>query len=270
MRWSLDGGTFFFGRIVDGRTVVMAADPDGTNLRQLTTALPHANEGVEVAPDGSRLVAVSNDSTPATLEVMPLDGSNRKTVLDLDGIVPTDHPRWRPPDADEIVFLGHPGGVKTELALYRIRPDGSGLTTLAASRVQAVPEQPAVLVPFQDVVLSDDGRWAGYANWEPGVVRDCFVHLLDLETGTDRRMTFDPLATCEGQPEFLADGRLIFERGAPGSMGQLLTAPFEGGTPSRVPGFEFDFSDGGWALAPDRQTVIWNPFETEGRPSTAR
>ena len=120
----------------------MAADPDGTNLRQLTTALPHANEGVEVAPDGSRLVAVSKDSTPATLEVMPLDGSNRKTVLDLGGIVPTDHPRWRPPDADEIVFLGHPGGVNTDLALYRIRPDGSGLTKLASSRVQAVPDQP--------------------------------------------------------------------------------------------------------------------------------
>ena len=39
MRWSLDGGTLFFGRIVDGRTVVMAADPDGSNLRELSTAL---------------------------------------------------------------------------------------------------------------------------------------------------------------------------------------------------------------------------------------
>lgn len=260
MRWSLDGGTMYFGRIVDGRTVVMSSDPNGQNLRQLTTALPHLSDGVEVSPDGSRLVAISLESTPASLEVMPLDGSNTKRILDTGRVVPTGYVQWRPPDAQDIIFLGHPGGVDAELGLYRIHQDGTGLTELTRSPVHDGSKGLA-LFPLQNLVLSDDGQHAAYWNWEPAADpgRNCHVHLTELASGVDRMMTFDPTANCEIQPEFLGDGRIIFERQSADGLVWLYTAPVEGGTPSRVPGFQFHYDEGEWRLAPDRKTVLLDP-----------
>jgi Tol biopolymer transport system component len=265
MRWSLDGGTVYFGRIVNGRTVVMAANADGSNERQLTTALPHRNNGVVVSPDGSQVVAISTESAAPSLEIVPLDNSNTKSVLDLDGVVPTEIVNWRPPDGREIIFLGSHGGSTTELGLYRIRPDGSGLTQVATSPVVRIV--PPTLFPFQGVVLSDDGREAAYWNWEPGVPgQTCHVHLLDLDTGKDQRKTYDTASDCEHWPAYLADGRLILESSDADGSTRLLMAPVDGGEVSRVPGLEMPSALGGFSLAPDRQTMIWNVWEAKDGP----
>ena len=266
MRWSLDGGTVYFGRIFNGRTIVMAANADGSNERQLTTALPHENAGVEVSPDGIRLVAINLESSVPSLEVIPLDGSNTKSVLNLDGVVPTAVVNWRPPDGQEIVFLGNHGGLTTELGLYRIRADGSGLTQIATSPVVEIV--PPTLVPFQGVVLSDDGRQAAYWNWEPGVHtgQNCRIHLLDLDTGEDQRMTYDPASECEHWPAYLADGRLILESSDADGFTRLVVAPVGGGKVSRVPGLEMPTSLGGFGLAPDRQTMVWYAWDAKDGP----
>ena len=56
------------------------------------------------------------------------------------------------------------------------------------------------------MTLSDDGGTAAFWNWEPGISpdKDCHVHILDLETREDRRMSYDPSARCELLPQVRA------------------------------------------------------------------
>jgi hypothetical protein len=272
MRWSLDGRTIYFGRVVDGTTLVMAADADGSNIRLLSRALPSENGGVEVAPDGSRLVVLDTENMPPTLEVLALDGSNDKTVLPLAGVVPASSGLWRPPDADEIVFLGHPGGDPSELALYRARLDGSALTRLAVQHGETLGQsltEPSQQISFQSLVLSDDGRTAAYWNWETQVVagHTCFLHVVDLDSVGDRRLTFDGSKGCESQPSFLDDERLIFESGDKDGTVRLAIATVDGGSMTLVPDFAFHYTIGEWTLAPDRVTVLFSPSETGSRPT---
>jgi hypothetical protein len=263
-RWSLDGSTIWFGRVIDGETLVMAADPDGSDVREVSRALAHTTEAVELSPDARHLVAINVVETPARLEVLSLSPDNSKTVLDLDTVVPTSYAQWRPPNGGEIVFLGHPGGVATELGLYAIRPDGSGLRQIAIQHGET-PVGVATQLSFLNIVMSDDGRTAAYWNWETQVVagRTTFVHLIDLDTGVDHRMTYDPTGSGESQPAFLADGRLIMERGEADGYLRLLVAPPDASAPGTFVGdFGFHKSEGEWALSPDREEVLfdWAPL----------
>jgi hypothetical protein len=260
VRWSLDGARLYFGRAADGRTHVMAADPDGGNVRLVSNALTRASDVAELSPDASQLVVINTERPVPQLEVLALDGSNDRTVLDLGGIEPTRFAAWRPPDAAEIVFLGNPFGDGSTLGLYAIHPDGTGLRTIAV-REREVAEPEAVQISFQDMVLSDDGSLAAYWSWEPGVVagKSCLVHVIDLVTGQDRRLTFDPTAQCELAPQFLGGDQLLIERQdvPAGNVAGLLVVSLEGRTPGRVVGEPWDTHDGiAWHLAPDRERVV--------------
>ena len=256
--WSLSGGTFFFGRVLPGGTAVMAADADGRNVRQVSSTLIRGWNAVSVSPDDQHLAVINVDERPSTLGLHALAGNGGYRELDLGQNVPAKYVAWRPP-GDEIIFLGHPDGVETDLGLYAVRPDGTGLSSLALRHNESVGSVAAQL-SFQDMVLSDDGRVAGYWNWEPGVVagRTCSVHLIDLATGMDRRMTFDPTDACETRPAFLSDGRVIVERQDGNGFAQLLVAPSDASASGTLIGPRFPiFSRAAWVLSPDRERVLF-------------
>ena len=259
-RWSLDGSTIWFGRVIDGQTLVMAANRNGGNVHEVSRALAPATDAVELSPDAKQLVLINTTAVPASLEVLSLAGDNSKAVLDLGTVVPTMYAQWRPPNGGEIVFLGHPAGLPTELGLYAVRPDGSGFRQIAIQHGET-PDNTPTQLSFQNIVLSDDGRMAAYWNWETEVVagRRTFVHLIDLDTGVDRRMTYDPTGPGEGQPAFLTDGRLIMERGADNGVQRLLVAPADASTAGSFVGdFAFHYNDGEWTLSPDRKEVLFD------------
>ena len=83
---TLDGRTFVFGRAVSGGSVVMTADPDGRNVRRLNSNVVSGTttEGFMGSPDGKTLAVISSAQSPATLELLPLDGGNERRVLPLD------------------------------------------------------------------------------------------------------------------------------------------------------------------------------------------
>jgi hypothetical protein len=214
---------------------------------------------VEVSPDGTKLVLIDAASRPRSMSVLPLVGDAAMRRLDLGNVEPSNYAQWRPPNGEEIVFLGHPGGVATELALYVVRADGTGLRQLFAQRDESAESASPTQIPFQNMVLSDDGRTAAYWNMETQVAsgRSCFVHLIDLATGADRRMTFDPTAVCELQPAFLSGRRILVERQDSLGVGQLLVAPVDASASGTLIGPKFHYTvKVGWTLSPDREKVL--------------
>jgi hypothetical protein len=259
-RWSRDGTTIIFGRKLSSGTAVMAADADGRNVRQLSPSLLHDPEVAEVSPDGTKLATIDHGSggDAARLAILDLVGDRPLRTLDLGTIRPATDVDWQPPRGDHLVFLGHPDGLAAELALYMVRPDGSGLQRLVVQHGESVTD-PRTQISFQDLALSDDGRTAAYWNWETTVEpgRSCFVHVVDLETGRDRRWTFDPSAACEVHPAFLADGRIVVERQDDQGFAQLLVAPADASVPGYRIGPEFAYRHRlGWAVSPDRREVL--------------
>ena len=259
--WSNDGGTILFGRAVPGGSVVMAIDPDGRNVRQVNSNVVSGTttEAFWGSPDGKTLAVISSAQSPATLELLPLNGGDERRVLPLGDVVPARYVSWLPPNGDELVFLGHPHGYLDEIGLYRIRPDGTGLTPITLQRGESPPNSVPVKISFQDMTFSDDGKTAAYWNWETGISPDkeCHVHLMDLATGEDRRMSFDPSARCELLPRLLGDGRVLLERqDEPTGTAQLLVAPVDGSGPGTRIGERYNTTHG-WDLSPDRAKVIF-------------
>ena len=188
-----------------------------------------------------------------------MDGGDEKRVLPLGDVEPARYVSWLPPNGDELVFLGHPHGYLDEIGLYRIRPDGTGLTQIALQRGELLPGVDTRQDLVQDMTFSDDGKTAAYWNWETAISPDkeCFTHLMDLTTGEDRRMSFDPSAGCELLPRLLGDGRILLERqDNPTGTAQLLVAPVDGSGPATTIGERYNATHG-WDLSPDRAEVIF-------------
>src|SRR6266508_940385 len=93
------------------------------------------------------------------------------------------------------------------------------------------------------------------------------VRTLDLATGVDRRMQFDPSAHCELMPVFSPDGKtIVAERQTEDGIAHIFVAPVDGGGPGVSVGPTYDYrSRSGYALSPDGTKVIWVPNEGMGR-----
>ena len=144
-------------------------------------------------------------------------------VLKLSGGVVAHEIAWWRPGADEIVVRGHGARGGTVRGLYAIRADGSGFRTFT--------ETVGGDGLYNEFGLSPDGSKAAYYNFEPEVVpgRGMHTHVVDLTTGQDMRLMFDPAATDEGLPEFLPDGRILTRvDGRPDGLAALLVGPADG------------------------------------------
>ena len=261
-RFSQDGSAIYFARTQPDGYAIMRAEADGSNTRQASTTLLPEGESATVSPDESELASILTDRYPSTLGLLSLTNDDGLRRLDLGGIEPTRFVAWRPPTGDQLVFLGHPGGVKTELGLYVLDRDGSDLRRIAFREGESVDTDSPNRISFQGLTFSDDGATVAYSNWEPGVVpgKDCTLHLLDIATGSDRVMSYDPFARCESDPSFLGDGRILIEsqRTTDGSVARLLVAQADAGSTGVPIGQEFSRSDArGYTLSPDRTRVLF-------------
>jgi Tol biopolymer transport system component len=122
--WSPDGSRIAFDSDRDPIVNIYTANPDGTDVIQLT----HGGFNAEPAwsPDGSQIAFESDQGNFPTGEgiyVMDSDGGNvsRLTVTPL-GFIDAS-PQWSP-NKDRIVFFRFDG---TGSALFIVRPDGSHL-----------------------------------------------------------------------------------------------------------------------------------------------
>jgi hypothetical protein len=267
--WSRDGTRLFFGRDVLEGVLVMTADADGRNIRELSAPLVDPG-GVDLSPTSNQLAVVQTVAKKRTISILSLDGDRTVRNLDLGELIPAGFVGWRPPVGDEIIFVATTAGSGPDLGLFAIGSDGTGLRQLAMQRGESAEGQKnPTQYSFQGMMLSPDGSTAAYWNWETTVdVRhSCYIHLLDLTTGQDRRMSYDPTATCELTPVFTPDGsKIVAERQSEEGIAQLFWASADGSAPPTLLGTAYPYtSRRGFSLSPDGTTVVYVPVYSTGR-----
>jgi hypothetical protein len=273
--WSRDGSRIFFVRDVAGGVAVMTADLNGQDVRQVSTSLLIDSESHDVSPTSTELAVIDGISGRGTLRILSLVGDGGARALDLGTVEPTKVVAWRPGASNEIIFGGHPGGKQSDLGLYAIRSDGTNLRQLVLQHDESIPDASSpTQYSFQGLSMAPDGSMAAYWNWETTVQpgHSCFIHLLDLTSGVDRRMTFDPAADCELMPLFAPDGKtIVAEQGRLEGTSRLFVAPLDAGGPIVPVGPTYNYrSRNGFALSPDGTRVIWVPTPTLGPNASGR
>ena len=137
--WSLDGTLLAFERRIDGRSGrLFVVRPDGSSLRSITPDPMSKIETYAFSPDG-RQVAVSYGSAKPTIAFANVDGSGFR-VFDVG--MPASFPAFRPPDGEQIAFIGNPSTNLDIDGLYVANIDGSGLRTIVDPSLSNTAELP--------------------------------------------------------------------------------------------------------------------------------
>jgi Tol biopolymer transport system component len=103
-------------------------------------------------------------------------------------------------------------------------------------------------------LLSPDGTRLAYTRWEAD---HSVIHVVDVETGTDRPIRLDPASDGENTAAWSPDGsHLLFHSHRNGSF-QLAVAPVTGGAVARLGPIVLEGNGGADAFfSPDGRSVI--------------
>jgi dipeptidyl aminopeptidase/acylaminoacyl peptidase len=254
---SHDGTRFAFWRqsALD-RTDVMVADADGSDVRSLTDTQLVLADWFEWSPDDTQIAVVHTLGEIRVMTILDAVGSAPARTITLDGLSVDNALYWRPPSGEELVFSATSTNGNSESGLYVIRSDGSNLRQLA----------PPAEDRYWDLAVSPDGMTLAFASVDPDDSSNglgVHLHTLDLATGTDRAVVFDPEATDEHGPVFSPDGQAILlwrELGSEIGNAQLMVADLSTDEPGVSLGQEFKVGDlAGYGFAPDGETVFVIP-----------
>ena len=255
--FSHDGSRFQFRRGPDGGEALMIADADGTNVQTVSATLPVWSDFM---PSDDQLVETRTVDSHLVLSMASLDGSGTVRDLPLNGIQPTYWVEPRPPDGAEIIFTGNPAAGSTDVALYGIKPDGTGVRVIGAILATEAGDHDSIRSP----ALSPDGTTIAFWNFEraPGDTDpQMYLHLRDLTTGADLPIPFTGSSTAIGiDPQFSPDGKtMAFTRpvSAGSQQWQVYDAPLDGSHPEAPIGLDHPQDDnGGFYFSPDGTQVI--------------
>lgn len=189
---------------------IYEANPDGTELRPLTTGAAY-NAECAYSPDGMRIVFASNRSGSMNLYTMDADGFDVQQVTHTTDCY--NGGSFFSPDGSQIIFRADRQR-QHYLQLYVIDADGSN-----------------------EQQLTDNGavNWAPY--WHPNGTTVAFttslhghmhyeIYLLNVITGRTFRLTHNP--SFDGIPTFSYDGTKIVwtSKRSPDQSCQLFVADF--------------------------------------------
>ncbi len=167
------------------------------------------------SPDGRSLLFVGNrgaiSTAPRTLELVNVDGSNRRTLFDDGGYA--SFPKWSP-DGQKILYVVDGGFVDACFGLWIVNADGSGARQLGGPGIG----RPSASCWSGGEAFFSDGSWPA---WSPDGSEIAFVsdrgggsaefsiHVARAD-GSGRRLRVPAPAVY---PDWTPDGRLIYTKG---------------------------------------------------------
>lgn len=181
-----------------GKEQLYMMNPDGTDIRQLTTG-QYSHSGGRWSPDAKQIVAgTDQDATTACysrIVVMSADGSNRR-MLGCGAQM-----SWSP-DGKRIVFAHSPRaelGDRTRY-IYALNADGTGLIQLT-NNLGVQDDTPAWSPDGSTIAFSSD------RDYPTGPLRS-EIYLMNADGSNQRRLTFTD-SLINGAPAWSPDGRRI-------------------------------------------------------------
>jgi dipeptidyl aminopeptidase/acylaminoacyl peptidase len=170
--WSPDASRIAFARSLGGTNLdLFVANADGSGERQLTTTPEGPEESPSWSPDGRQIVYAAGGG----LVIMDVETRlGRSLAIGAQDSAPA----WSP-DGELIAFARRPSTSCSSCTdIYTIRPDGTGLTQLAAVGTEVDP------------TWSPDGRQIAYAGDEGRCCVPADIYRMNRD-GSDRtRLTF--------------------------------------------------------------------------------
>jgi Tol biopolymer transport system component len=232
-----DGTRLAFWRILgNDQSQLMMGNADGTDIQPVGAPLTKA-DWYEFSPGDDRLAIVHSVNDRRVLSILDVAHGATLTTLSVPGLEVDNDVFWRATSGAELIFTARPVAEQAGGSTgYAIHPDGTGL--------RPILREATVDWGYQGINLSPDGRWLAYWQYEPDSSADsvgAHNHLVDLMTGLDRRMTFDPTAEDESDLSFAPDGvhGLIVRAGTAATSAQLMYVRLDGTEPGRLLGPTF-------------------------------
>jgi TolB protein len=189
---------------------IFVADPDGSNLVQLTDSGAYDAEAT-ISPMGDRIIFTSTRDGDLELYSMALDGSDVQRLTNSPGY---DGGAFYSPDGSRIVFRANYPTTEEALADYQrllredlIRPSVVDLYVMDAdgsNKVRLTDNGAADFAPY----WHPDGRRIIFSsNAEDPTGRGFDLFLIDDDGSNIERITTDP--DFDGFPQFSPDGRFL-------------------------------------------------------------
>ena len=170
---------------------IFEADLDGSNLKRLTSDHGYDAE-CAFSPDGRRIAFCSFRTGEGDIYVMDADGSAIHRITDEPGY---EGGPFFSPDGKRIIYRGEVPGKPDLLQLFVIDADGTGQRQLTNNH--AVNFGPYWHPDGEHVIYATSLH--GHRNYE--------LHLLNIATGQDQRVTYTPGADV--LPVFSPNGKKL-------------------------------------------------------------
>jgi len=251
--FSRDGTRFAFLRqTAPDQFQLMLAAADGSDVRPILNTSLTSPDWFDWSPAGDRMAVVHTLDGKRVLSIVDVEAGRLRT-LDVGGLEVDNSVSSRPPNGTELLFTARPvAGEPERVGIYSIRPDGSGLKLISPLQTG-----PAV---YNELEVSPDGSTLNYWNWEDDDSADgkgSHIHLLDIASGVDQQVTFDPTSEGETAMRYLPDGTHVILAREDASMAQLMVAPIDRSEPGRLIGPKSSLqSEVGWGISPDGATIF--------------
>jgi hypothetical protein len=245
--YSRDGTRVAFWRAATAHeSMLMVAAPDGSAVRPVLPEVLTDADWFEWSPDSRSLAVVHTANDTRVLSIVDVDRGTIR-MLDVGGLVVDNSVYWRPGTKSELIFTSHAGsGDSMQAGIYSIQAEGGPPTAIAPSVTGGAE--------YLNLDLAPDGRTLTYWRWQE--LKGSHIHRLDIATGVDRELRFDPSATGETGLLHSPDGTLVLIQ-REDTVGQVMIAPADASRAGILVGLRFDLNADPWyGFSPDGQTVF--------------